>query len=454
MNTYNKSELVLKFFDGEISDEDFQTLQELLQCDAEMRRIYQDHVAMEHLLQKGDAFVLPSLSKLERRPTGRRKSLWVAAACLLALLTASLFFKTASPPPTAEMRFATNTSFSLSGSDDKRVLQIGDELQIAYGAVELKLPREVAAIVVGPAKLRIQDEQTLILDEGKASFTVPEQGHGFRVFTPTMKVVDLGTKFVVISKWSDVDEVHVVRGQVNVTSGGGKERLLSEGEAVSVGEDGSMAKLEQVGAHFHPELPEQTTMLVEDDFESLIADGKITYGLSPEWKAVGGSELNWGSFNPQGRGTWYRLRELADDGPTFGLVEGMKGPRLGFIFARTRGRIAVERAIARIESGHVYNVGLTLGVRSTLRCEFGGYEIALVSGSEVLASKSSVMPPTDPGGFSRINFSWDSNGMPPEVKSGDQLEIRITCLGKGEEGKDIYLDFDHLQVSKMAYSSD
>ena len=194
-------------------------------------------------------------------------------------------------------------------------------------------------------------------------------------------------------------------------------------------------------------------MLIEDGFESLAEDGELLNNLPLPWVEMGGSDLKYGTFNPQGRGRWYERSELADDSQTSGLIKGMKGPRLGFIFTNGKNGGAVERIVTKIESGCVYNIGLSLGVRTT-RHKFGGYEIALMSGSEVLASKSSLSPPTVPNEFIRISLSWDSNKMPPEVKYGDDLKIRITSLGIGKSSQEVYLDFDRLQVSKMAYSKE
>ena len=152
--------------------------------------------------------------------------------------------------------------------------------------MELKLPLDVCAMVVGPARLRILDEKTLILDEGEASFTVPPKGRGFRVITPLMSAVDLDTEFVTISGWSERNEIHVIKGEVMVSSGSGEERLMIGGEAMAVETDGSVEDIDHLKTHFQPELPERATMLLEDDFESWAADGSHVLELL-DWECSG-----------------------------------------------------------------------------------------------------------------------------------------------------------------------
>ena len=53
--------------------------------------------------------------------------------------------------------------------------------------------------VSGPASLQIVSDMLVKLTDGQATAHVPEWAHGFSIETPNVNVVDLGTKFGVLS---------------------------------------------------------------------------------------------------------------------------------------------------------------------------------------------------------------------------------------------------------------
>jgi FecR-like protein len=92
----------------------------------------------------------------------------------------------------------------------------GKLLQIGAGVAEFTLAKGVCVVVEGPAIFEVLSAARFRLDRGRLAATVPPQGIGFTVVTPTAEVIDLGTQFGVEVDGSDQTDVHVLKGAVEV----------------------------------------------------------------------------------------------------------------------------------------------------------------------------------------------------------------------------------------------
>ena len=466
MTTDQKNELILKLLDEKISGEEFQYLQQLLLEDDETLALYREHIVLDSALNKHYQFTLHSLRELESKPARYKKplriSIMAAAACVIISLVVAWFIQAPPIIPGAGLEFAGNSTYTLSGgmgdSNDGR-LEVGTVLHVTHGAVKLDLPKDVSAVVIAPAILRIKDDSTLVLDQGKASFIVPEEGQGFAVVTPRLKATDLGTEFVVMSGWGDRDEVHVTKGLVNVTTHSGSERLLKKGQAVAVGGDDLIEEIEFTDGHIHKVLPGDVQLVLEDGFESsscldkvILHEGVLNWGGwgkgIPGWKKT--VPMLSGIYNPSGDGTWYENRFELDDGSSSnGLIKGMKGPCLGFFLCSQPG--GVEREVCRIKEGHLYTMSVTLGIRKETGANpYGGFNISLMSGNTVLQSVKGMSPPCDLSDFATMTITWDSSKLPSNIQEGDILSVRISNNNTVRKGN-AYVDFDNVRVTRMKY---
>jgi hypothetical protein len=84
------------------------------------------------------------------------------------------------------------------------------------GVIELAFPKGATAIIESPAVFRIIDDACLAMDAGQCSVYAPEGAEGFRVETPTTRVVDRGTRFVVSVGEDASTEVQVIEGAADV----------------------------------------------------------------------------------------------------------------------------------------------------------------------------------------------------------------------------------------------
>jgi len=112
--------------------------------------------------------------------------------------------------------------------------------EFQFGMVELESPSGVQMVIEGPARFSFRSPVSLILYEGRLTADVPPQGVGFRVETPRMEVVDLGTRFGVDVDSDGVSEVHVFQGEV-VAKGNTETQStkLLKGDAGRVSETGN-----------------------------------------------------------------------------------------------------------------------------------------------------------------------------------------------------------------------
>lgn len=107
--------------------------------------------------------------------------------------------------------------------------QLGREsIEISGGLVRLDFEHGAAMTVEGPAKFELRDEMNVYLEEGVATFQVPESAKGFRVDTEDAEVIDLGTAFGLSRRAGEDTEVCVFEGEVEVEG-----QRIKAGEAVS-----------------------------------------------------------------------------------------------------------------------------------------------------------------------------------------------------------------------------
>ena len=125
-------------------------------------------------------------------------------------------------------------------------LQPGDRITLTRGLLQLTFPKQVEAIIEGPARINLRSTSELDLDGGHAWFRVPKQGRGFTVRTDHAKIIDLGTEFGIASNPDEQSEIHVQRGQVRVEpfADDASPITLDANHAVVIDADGRPQKID------------------------------------------------------------------------------------------------------------------------------------------------------------------------------------------------------------------
>ena len=105
-------------------------------------------------------------------------------------------------------------------------------LKIRRGTVQVDFLSGARVVIEGPAEFQLIGENEGFCRFGKVKAHVPESAHGFKVGSPQVALVDLGTEFGMDVPANGNTEVHVFEGSVALTQP--VSRQLWQGESVRV----------------------------------------------------------------------------------------------------------------------------------------------------------------------------------------------------------------------------
>ena len=89
-------------------------------------------------------------------------------------------------------------------------------LKLERGVVQIEFYSGAHVILEGPAEFEIVSDFEARCRFGRFSANVPEQAHGFKVVTPGVTVLDLGTAFACNVPRTGLPDVHVLEGRVSL----------------------------------------------------------------------------------------------------------------------------------------------------------------------------------------------------------------------------------------------
>lgn len=281
-NKRKVEELLQNLEDGTIKEADRITLMNWMRTDPAIRQAYIKHMRIVSLLHT-EAEVEFGLDKHQGLSTRVRKqelrsfsySLVAAAAVLIIIAVTAYFLRVPTLPEKEHfihLTGAPDSSWSISSPEgtDNTGIATGTDIEIQYGTVELDFSSAVKATIEGPAQLKVLSNNSIRLTSGRAWFEVKPEGHGFSVETNQLKVIDLGTKFGVISSASQPEEVHVAQGKVQVIPlrkrASAKE--LTTGQAISIWISQNIKSIPFKESHFIRQL-HQGTPYIHWSFDTL-----------------------------------------------------------------------------------------------------------------------------------------------------------------------------------------
>lgn len=236
--------LIDELLEGLITQEDLQRLEAELESNAESRQAYYERQKLHSVLQAdAEAHSEP--------PTATRASVWsehhrwiigIAVTASLLLTTGFGWWigrtnrsERASTPGIAQI-------VHQSGARWVRQRQEGSKtgaglLQLELGLARLRFANGVSVTLQGPAEFEIVSGDHARLHSGILTADVPESAIGFRIDTPALQVVDLGTSFGVSVDDNGLTDVSVFEGEVEVNPRGESHRRVPpqrivEGQAI------------------------------------------------------------------------------------------------------------------------------------------------------------------------------------------------------------------------------
>ncbi|MEO0963495.1 MAG: hypothetical protein AAFY08_00100 [Planctomycetota bacterium] len=109
-----------------------------------------------------------------------------------------------------------------------------DVLALTSGLVELTTRRGAVVVIEGPCEVVLTGDNGVSLPRGTLSAHCPPEAVGFVVQTPTGRIVDLGTEFVVNVDEAGRTETLVNLGSVAVGNGGSTPLTLTSGQSAAI----------------------------------------------------------------------------------------------------------------------------------------------------------------------------------------------------------------------------
>ncbi|MGI9472674.1 MAG: FecR domain-containing protein [Rubripirellula sp.] len=100
------------------------------------------------------------------------------------------------------------------------IRELGETLCLDRGEVELEFASGAKLTVRSPANFVIDSSNSLLLAHGRVTAFVPKKAIGFTIDTPSMQIVDLGTRFETEVSRTGAVGVHVLEGKVLLKSVG------------------------------------------------------------------------------------------------------------------------------------------------------------------------------------------------------------------------------------------
>jgi hypothetical protein len=122
-------------------------------------------------------------------------------------------------------------------------------LRIRSGLAQIEFSDGARMLLEGPAELQIVSRAEAFCRSGRMSVQVPAAAHGFKVASPQLSVVDLGTAFGLEAR-EGAAELHVFEGKVRITEGHAAARELTAGQAVGVDAGGTWREFPAVALRF------------------------------------------------------------------------------------------------------------------------------------------------------------------------------------------------------------
>jgi ferric-dicitrate binding protein FerR (iron transport regulator) len=122
-------------------------------------------------------------------------------------------------------------------------------LRIKSGLAQIEFSDGARVLLEGPAELQIVSRAETFCRSGRLSVQVPPAARGFKVASPQMAVVDLGTAFGFETR-DGAAQLHVFEGRVQLVEARAPKHELSAGQALGVDAAGVWREFASVSAQF------------------------------------------------------------------------------------------------------------------------------------------------------------------------------------------------------------
>lgn len=223
------------FLNEELNEEEWKKFDQLLQTHQQARDLYRQAVVMdmdlETILQKSPVNIqeLPSTLSSHTKSDSKSKWLLIAALLLFAILPFALIQIELPKRQSNIPEYVTKESFAIITEAESVFKDLSDQKIEAYrvvgreklsfksGKVRLEYFNGAIVELSGPCEYFVQSADRAFLNLGTVSAKVTPESQGFKIFSPGVSLVDLGTEFSLKVDSQKQTHVHVFEGEAEVS---------------------------------------------------------------------------------------------------------------------------------------------------------------------------------------------------------------------------------------------
>jgi RNA polymerase sigma-70 factor (ECF subfamily) len=230
-------DLIDDYLDGALDEAALARLEALLVADEAARAHFVRYCRLHtdlHLEARARQAGTQALVALGQEPApparpARRWLGWGAVAAGLALAAGLGWWLLArtggAPAAEAEVAWLVNAQDCRWTADGPGPMVPGAVLSLESGLAEVRFRAGARVVLEGPARLAVLSASSARLLRGKLAARVPEPASGFIVYSPSGRVLDLGTEFGVAVAEDGTTSVRVYQGEVIASRGEGQSKL-------------------------------------------------------------------------------------------------------------------------------------------------------------------------------------------------------------------------------------
>ncbi len=253
MSQTDFQEVLRKVIDGE--SDDLRAIEGFLAEDESYLEEYLEQVELDALLRWELGEVEERMVESEFVKSARNTILWKAtlwkgatrsaiqAAAVVGLALVAFFFGRSQTTDGSSTEIAAPVAVLIDSEDCVwksgpkwrsfgTPFKAGETLNIKSGIARLALLNKAGVAISGPAELDLVSSEEVLVRHGSVSAFAPEEAIGFKVSTPDLEIVDLGTRFATSVAKDGTTDVHVFDGEVSIK---GRESDRS-GELITTGQ--------------------------------------------------------------------------------------------------------------------------------------------------------------------------------------------------------------------------
>ncbi|MEM1085775.1 MAG: hypothetical protein AAGI48_16830 [Verrucomicrobiota bacterium] len=304
MSRRSDEETIQAILDGKLDAQSFEAFENRLRQEPELRELYRSYSRMTHVLEEKFAHSEPVIVPIKKRST-RPLVIFAAAACAAILAVApALFLHDRDAEATVLLGpESRGRVVHLESSADPLELVRGSVIELEHGSASIDFPNGAKAYFEGPGTLKYAGDHSFHLNEGRVWIEARGVSESIVCTTGDLRVTAPDGEFGLIASRDQRQELHVLRGNVQVTTSDRTTSQIGAGES-ALWADATLTTGRDFGV-FSTGFPAAVEIFLEDFDESEptpLAGKQPDVGSGPWTIERGGPVIENGVLDTSGNG--------------------------------------------------------------------------------------------------------------------------------------------------------